>query len=1101
MMHGMPTWEALQDTPMLMAKLDVLVGRDDVVVPRVELDKKTTDIHNHNKDLKDIQDYYTDDPTKRIGTVTMTWADSRTPWGTTTRLAPFMELNKAIGVMEVRNAFTPNIETEKYINGSISFGSDLDVPLVAHQIENDHFGSLTGAVVTEELSVTEVLIGFGCAHTSAQEPYRDSSSSDQGTDDDDDDDDDDDARKSGKSAKRSGSGGAADKDNNKGKNAGDLFSDDDKDEDTEEQDYDDKLFGTPLELCNPLPLGVPIEDTLKYANFDKLTVTNARVVSTYDTRGRGKAYYRLEGLPKGIDECAFTAVATFVPLCASQECVKPYMYDMLFAYSLKFSPFSTSTPRGVITLVTGMHVPSSLSRFHVSGLTVVVAKTPIDIHEFSDFVLPLGVSGVAKGVTLTGELSFAAKDNVPNPAGPNIQGDTHLAALVRQFLKDTSTPLHVQGPVTPTATTLTAYSVNDLTLSPGVLMTDVSFTLDVQFCAENTLGLPVSGRPEDCAGENHITGFFKGDILLPIGKIEYLNLAGKLNLPMGVGAKLLADAFDKIHPGNEAAGAQSKSGEAGDGGEVFTPPAAHGQIDENNGHYAYTAMYLEASVQNTIYGAYGIANMHLSYGVVREIMFGGPIAWYAMDGVLSLGASCSPENIDIPQACVKGTVLAAFDPQTPTENLYAGILPASFSLGDLVGFVGASCKNMWDINTVTNAHFTNNYYYGPYHKGADSFSNICERIAFPNGVAISYGIKRHAFTALPRSFPVSATYHAIPLGFTGQGTLFFAGVYVWSTWVSSALRAKLYLDGILPRIQTGHMTIARAPGVYNVPGYRDPGTHADGAALCVRTTAKIGMRAWLIGHVNLWGLGQYFVQRVGDDLRFAGRFGGTQGVLASVSIRTPWYDLTTEVVTPALLKQIENLKKKKNATVAVNATEGDAATKNGNATTATQQQQTDDKADKTAAEKERNDDKIMNTRIDVNAWTLVGSLTSEGIAEVRTRLQKYVPNACRSALGPSCNADVEASSLTRVTLCAVDFRGNVGDDPSELRGEAYLHRYHDDGRHAIYVVPINVSVVDGMYVCFVCVCVCCMSYMYAYRHAYMMMMMMMMIGMRCILCL
>jgi len=102
--------------------------------------------------------------------VSVMWEDSRTPWGGGTQIVPRLKISDALGVVEVRGALPTDWgaregkvkEIRPYINGSMPFGEDVDVAVVASQAPGSRYGALSGTFPASGVRVSDVLAGFGC---------------------------------------------------------------------------------------------------------------------------------------------------------------------------------------------------------------------------------------------------------------------------------------------------------------------------------------------------------------------------------------------------------------------------------------------------------------------------------------------------------------------------------------------------------------------------------------------------------------------------------------------------------------------------------------------------------------------------------------------------------------------------------------------------------------------------------------------------------------------------------------------------------------------------------------------------------------------------
>ena len=654
-----------------------------------------------------------------VKSVVVSWADSRVAWDAVTDIVPFMQLRDAIGEIEVRDAYTRAASAQLYINGSIMFGGGLEVPVVAHQVQGRRFGSLTGAIPGDEVSISQILMGFGCG--------------------------------------------------------------------------DARLDGEALDRCDPLPVGSNLADHLKAVGLDKISFRQARVASTYDTRGQGRAYYRVEGIPRGIDDATGVAFASF------SRCSAGCRPTMNFVYGLSFKPASATTLKGLIALASGGLASEDLGNLSFSSLNLIISKTDVDLVD-APFLLPISDS-LDMGVTIRCDISFAGRNA------------TALDRLVASLLpRNGVAPIHLQGSVTASKTQLSGPG-GDLELSPGTQMADATLVVTAGY---------VQGCPE-C--EKSLNVEFHGEVLIPRGRIESITLKGFLKLLIPSTLSSLASTSST----SPATAAKHRSG----------PP-------QN------TMLLLEASVAGTLYNAFGVPNMHLAYGVVRQPVRGGPVAWYGLDAVLSLGASCSADNIDIPNACDVGTSTAAMSPVSAREDMMVGVLPLA-SLTRLFEFAGVDCGSSCDI---------------------------LGNLTLPIGAVVSYASRPHAFVP-PKSPRVTtgkpASIYRIPVGFSGMGQAEVYGVKSGqAAWSADLSNGEMLVNIDLGRMLAGGLNLT---GVES--GKVGPTMGVRGVA------AGEGVSCFMQAHVSLWGLKKYaYAPIVGSEafLAASGRF-GPGGILATVRAR------------------------------------------------------------------------------------------------------------------------------------------------------------------------------------------------------------------------
>lgn len=374
---------------------------------------------------------------------------------------------------------------------------------------------------------------------------------------------------------------------------------------------------------------------------------------------------------------------------------------------------------------------------------------------------------------------------------------TPLHRLVASFLSPLGpSPLRLQGSVTSTKTLLSAYA-GDLILSPGAEMADARLIITAGY------------EPSCPSCEATLDAAFTGEVLLPRGSlIEAITLRGRLIVPL---------------PG------------------VFLgpqPPAG--------------SLYLEATVAATLYNALGVPNMHLAYGVVRQPLRGGPIAYYALSSVLSLGAACTPDDIDVPSCCDKGTATSALSPTDSGEDMMVGVVPLT-SLSRVLAFTGLNCA---------------------------SPSSPCaplHDIELPLGALVSYAPRLHAFLHTSPTTHQNEVY-SVPRGFSGQGQAVAWGeAGAEAVWVSDLERGEALVNVKLGRMHAGPLVLTGVESVEAGPTFGARGT-AGGTE---------GVVYFLQGHVSLWGLAKYAYIPIVEgqaSLRVSGRFGGG-GLVGRVDAR------------------------------------------------------------------------------------------------------------------------------------------------------------------------------------------------------------------------
>jgi hypothetical protein len=305
-------------------------------------------------------------------------------------------------------------------------------------------------------------------------------------------------------------------------------------------------------------------------------------------------------------------------------------------------------------------------------------------------------------------------------------------------------------------------------------------------------------------------------------------------------------------------------------------------------------LVLEAGTQLPLYDAFGIPNMHLSYGVVQQTVSGVADTRYIMQAQLSLGVACSPYELQLSpagrvgaaysaavngldagrdKACVSGAAVVCLNPSAPEQDMLAAEV-ALPNVEKLLAFCGLDRADVLPVVGVVRSW------------------------VWQGVQQVSFALVSHAWYRERRNWRGAHTHssHAsfvdpheqlqtVPEGLAASGTLRILGEWVPAVFVSSRVDETFRLTAVLPAMQWPGMRIT---GMAAVGGGGDEwssiGPMVKLGGKQVGGVAKVVLQ----GYADLIGIRQWFAADVTDlgiDLRLVGHVHG--GVQMSVRATAP----------------------------------------------------------------------------------------------------------------------------------------------------------------------------------------------------------------------
>eukprot|EP00802_Teleaulax_amphioxeia_P001090 Tamp_01091.p1 GENE.Tamp_01091~~Tamp_01091.p1 ORF type:complete len:853 (+),score=200.76 Tamp_01091:3276-5834(+) len=305
---------------------------------------------------------------------------------------------------------------------------------------------------------------------------------------------------------------------------------------------------------------------------------------------------------------------------------------------------------------------------------------------------------------------------------------------------------------------------------------------------------------------------------------------------------------------------------------------------------AAQTLLLEAGTSQPLFDAFGIPNMHLSYGVVEQTVSGVADTRYMMQAQLSLGIACSPYELSLadkgPKAayaaavngvdadrdkpCVSGTAVVILNPSAPEQDMLAAEV-ALPRVQKLLAFCGLDRADILPVQGVVQSWVW---------RGVQRVTFGVVSHAWFDDVRDWRGSPRHAYFVDPQQ-----QLQTVPEGLAGSGTLRVMGEWVPASFVSSRVDETLRLTAVLPAMEWPGLRIS---GMAPVSGGGDEwasvGPMVKLGGKQVGGVAKVVLQ----GYADLIGIRQWFAADVTDkgvDLRVVGHVHG--GVLMSVRATAP----------------------------------------------------------------------------------------------------------------------------------------------------------------------------------------------------------------------
>ena len=277
---------------------------------------------------------------------------------------------------------------------------------------------------------------------------------------------------------------------------------------------------------------------------------------------------------------------------------------------------------------------------------------------------------------------------------------------------------------------------------------------------------------------------------------------------------------------------------------------------------------LEAGTSRPLYDAFGIPNLHLSYGTIRQSINGLSQTRFIMQAQVALGVRCSPYSLSLrPKGgsgrsadCITGSGVLALNPAAPVQDMLSASLTLP-AVDQILAFCGLDAADVSPVLRVVSSW---------QWRGVQTATFALVQHNWWNdwGSAGNRG---------------RASLMTVPEGFSASGTLKVMGEWVAALLVSSREDEAFKLTAVLPEMRwpglrlTGMAPVSASGDVWGGvgPSVKLGGVQVGGVARIV-----------LQGYADLLGVSQWFAAEVTDkgvDLRVSGRVHG--GVEMSVRAR------------------------------------------------------------------------------------------------------------------------------------------------------------------------------------------------------------------------
>ena len=557
-----------------------------------------------------------------------------------------------------------------------------------------------------------------------------------------------------------------------------------------------RLQGGMYANCDPIPQAAPelVRDRLNALGWANATLKGGRISSSYDAAGEGRVFHRVRGFVSVCEECESHVSATF-----SRPRGPTGPAQMHTVWEVRFHPGSSMSVADVVRLLVGTQPPPELAVLPLEAPAVLLASTEIDARRIPA-LLPMATA-VKAGVNLQTTLAL------PTDRAPTSDAERLLVGLL-----GTGARVQLQGLVGDDEVWLLG-EAGAVSLSGGARMIDSVVRIVLR-----------SARGASRPGTGALEVGFQGGVLLPVSATDSLRLEGYLSLDLAPSTNV------------DAAGIPSASSDA---------------IQARR-----PRLRLVASPPTPVLDAFGVNGLHLSFVVVRQPLYGAAAALYIADAVLSLGAACSADNLDVPGACRSGKATVVFNPRDPEGGLLAGRI-GGLNLGELLAFAGVG-RGAW----------------------TGLRNKLVNEARFPYGATVAYAHVDHFWkSSEPLLSPHSPRgAFAVPSGLSGQGTMTVLGENASATFFADLRRGNLKVVATLDQVSVGGVVLRRQPGKAGGPVVKVAGG-----------VLQNGVDAWIEAFLEVGRFGSYILLNVSDaglDGATVGRFG--EGLHASLRLTADW---------------------------------------------------------------------------------------------------------------------------------------------------------------------------------------------------------------------